>query len=111
MRGPAGAGARELVADVDHTSAEVDVCPAEREHLGEAHAGVDGGREQRPVADWAGGEQPPKLILGQYSLLTRTGGGAFVCFESAQRVLNEMAAPHGEAEDAAERNHDSAHCP
>jgi hypothetical protein len=109
--GPAGAGASELVADVDHGGGEVDVGPAEREYLGEAHAGVDGGCEQRPVADRAAGEQPAKLVLGEYSLPTRPGVRSLVRLESAQRVLDEMATPHGEAEDAPERDHDSAYRP
>jgi hypothetical protein len=83
VRGPAGAGAGELVADVDHGRREVNVRPAEREDFGEAHAGVDGGCQQRPVADRAGREQTAELVLGEDSLLTRPGVGSFVRFESA----------------------------
>ena len=42
-RRDAAAAARELVANVDDAGGEVDVVPAQPEHLGEAHARVRAG--------------------------------------------------------------------
>jgi hypothetical protein len=49
VRRHTAAATRELVTDVDDAGSEVDVVPAEPEHLGEAHAGVRAGEEQRPI--------------------------------------------------------------
>lgn len=53
----AAAAARELVAHANDAGGEVDVAPAQREHLGEAHAGVRAGEKKWPVSVRTGGEE------------------------------------------------------
>jgi hypothetical protein len=45
VRRHAAAAARKLVMHVNHAGGEVDVLPAQPEHLGEAHAHVGAGEE------------------------------------------------------------------
>jgi hypothetical protein len=61
VRWHAAAAARELVADVDDAGGEVDVVPAEPEHLGEPHARVRPGEEQRSIAARAGCKETSEL--------------------------------------------------
>jgi hypothetical protein len=50
-------GSRELGADADEAGFKVNLGPGEDEQLGEAHAGVERGRQQRPVTGEAGVEK------------------------------------------------------
>jgi hypothetical protein len=69
VRGDAAAAARKLVTDVDDAGGEVDVVPAEREHLGEAHARVHAGEEQRLIPPRARGEEACELCAGEDALV------------------------------------------
>jgi hypothetical protein len=57
VRRDAAAAACELVMNVDDAGGEVDVTPAEREHLGETHARERPREKQRPVSAGASGEK------------------------------------------------------
>ena len=103
-RRPAAPAARELVADVDHPSGEVDVIPAQAEHLGEPHARVGAGRKQRPVADGARREQASELGLTEHAQARRRGMRALIPLQTGERVRNDVATAEGEAENAAERS-------
>ena len=106
MRRDAAAAARELVADVDDAGGEVDVVPAEREHFGEAHAGVRPGEKQRLVSARAGGEKTSELGLGEDALIGAQRTRPLVPLKPMERMRRDIAAAEREGEDTAERTED-----
>ena len=99
----AAVGARELGAHVDHAGREVDVVPDEAEHLGDAQAGVEDGRDHQPVARRAGAEQPLDLGAAEHALAAALRPWALVVLEQFDRVGDYPAAAAREAQHALER--------
>ncbi len=64
VRRHAAAATRELVANVNDGGGEVDVVPAQPEHLGESHARVRPCDEQRPISPRTGREKSAEFCLG-----------------------------------------------
>jgi hypothetical protein len=102
----AAPAAGELVANVDDARCEVDVTPAEREQLRQAHAGEDRGGEERPVALRACRDQAHEFVVVQHPLRVRARMRPLVPLESLERMRPHEAAAVGVAEDAAERAED-----
>lgn len=75
----AAAAARELVTNVNDAAGEVDVVPAETEHLREAYTRVGAGDEQRPEAPRTSGEKPGELFLVRTRWSERSGCGRSSC--------------------------------
>ena len=67
---------RELGADADDAGFKVNLGPGEGEQFGEAHAGVESGRQQRSVAREAGAEKLCDLCLAEDAL--RAGSGPWL---------------------------------
>jgi hypothetical protein len=105
-RHPAGGGSevrpREVGADADEAGLGVNVGPGEGEQLGEAHAGVERGRQQRPVAGEAGAQELCDLCLAEDALGAGSGPRPLGLLQPSQGVVEDLSAPAGEAEDAAE---------
>ena len=99
----AAAAACELVAHVDDAGGEVDVAPAQGEHLGEAHAGVGAGEKERPVATRTGGEETDEFGAGEDTLLGAQRVRPLVALEPVEGVSVDVPAAKREGEDAAER--------
>lgn len=102
----AAAAARELVANADDSGVEVEVLPAQPEHLGEAHARVCPGEKQRPIAARAGREQPGELRRSEDALAGAERMRPLVALQPVERVSVDVAAPQREREHAAERRKD-----
>ena len=98
----AAAAARELVTNVNDAGGEVDVVPAETEHLREAHTCVDTGGEQWPIAPRRGREQSRELCLGEDALVGAERMRPLVALQPVERMRSDVAAPQGEREHAAE---------
>jgi len=96
----------ELMADVNDAGGEVNVVPAEAEHLGEPHACVGAGEEQRPVSSRASGEEPGELRLREDALVGAQGMRPLVALEPLEGMRGDVAAAQREREDAAERPED-----
>jgi hypothetical protein len=79
--GRAAVRARELGAHMDHTGREVDVVPHQAEHLGDAQAGVEDGRDHEPVAGRADPEQALDLGAAEHALAAALRPGALVVLE------------------------------
>jgi len=94
---------RELRAHVDEAGREVDVLPEEAEQLRDAHAAVDGGREQRPVAGQAGGQQPLDVVPAEHPLAAADGMRPLTGLELAHRIVDRPTVAEGEAQDAVQR--------
>jgi hypothetical protein len=99
----AAPSARELVADMNDAGGEVDFVPTQREHLGEAHAGVEAGCEERPVAAWTGGEEANELGTGESSLLGAQRTRPLVTLEPPKRVRADIPTTERIREDTTER--------
>jgi hypothetical protein len=106
VRRDAAAGARELMANVHDAGGEVDVIPAEREHLGEAHARERPREKQRPVSARASGEKSGEFWLGEDALIGSQWMRALVALEAVEGMRVDVAATKREREDAAERAED-----
>jgi hypothetical protein len=83
------ARARELVAvaDVDEPVVEVDVLPGEAEQFGEAHAGVEGRGDERPVGVQGVVEEFPDLVVAEHALFSFVGAGAFAFVQAPEGVV------------------------
>jgi hypothetical protein len=100
------AAARELVAHVNHAGGEVDVAPAQREHLREAHPGVCAGREQRPIPLRTCCEESSELCAGEDALVGAQRMRPFVALEPVERMRGDIAAAKREREHAAQGTED-----
>jgi hypothetical protein len=96
-------GARELRAHVDHAGREIDVVPDQAEHLRDAQAGVEDGRQHQPVARRAGREQALDLGAAEHALAAPLRPGALVVLEPLDRVGEDPAAAARKAQHALER--------
>ncbi len=106
MRRHAAAAARELMANMHNAGDEVDVLPAQSEHLGETHARVRAGQKQRPIAARARGEETGELRRGEDALVGAERVRPLVALEPVERVSGDVAAAKREREHAAERGED-----
>jgi hypothetical protein len=111
VRRHAAAATCELMADVDDAGGEVDVVPAEAEHLGEPHARVRAGEKQRPISPWTGGEESDEFFLREDALVGTKRMRSLIALEPVEGVGVDVAAAKREREDAAERTEDPLDCP
>ncbi len=107
VRRDAAAAARELVPNVDDASVEVDVVPAQSEYLGEPHARVRPGEEQRPIPVRTGGEESGELGLGEDALVGAQRMRPLVALEAVEGMRGDVAAAKREREHATERPKDA----
>jgi hypothetical protein len=78
--------ARELGAHVNHAGCEVEIVPDEAEHLGDAEAGVEDGRQHQPISGRAGREQALDLRAAEDALAAAPWPRALVVLEPFDRV-------------------------
>jgi len=107
VRRHAATATRELVANVNHASGEIDVVPAQPEHLREAHACIRPREKQRPIPAGAGGKETGEFCLGEHALVRAEWMRSLVALEPVEGVSADVAAAKRECEDAAERSEDS----
>jgi hypothetical protein len=106
MRRDAAAAACELVANVHDTGGEVDVLPAQPEHLRQAHARIGAGEKQRPIPARTSSKEPGELCACEDALVGAQRMRPLVPLEPVERVDVHIAAAEGEREHAAERGED-----
>jgi hypothetical protein len=94
------------MANTDDAGDEVDICPAQREHLGEAHARVRTGEKERPIPARAGDKKPCEFWAGEDALVGGKRMRPLVTLEPVEGVSVDVTAPQREGEDAAERGED-----
>jgi hypothetical protein len=102
----AAAAAPELVANVDDAGGEVDVVPAQPEHLGEPHACERPREKERPVPAGACGEKSGELCLGKDALIGSQRMRALVVLEPVEGMRIDVTATKRERVHAAERAKD-----
>jgi hypothetical protein len=107
VRWHAAAATCELVSDVNDAGGEVDVLPAQAQHLGEPHARVRARDEQRPIVTWTGGEESRELCAGEDALIGAQRVRSLVALEPVEGMSGDVAAAKREREYAAERAQDS----
>ena len=100
------AAARKLMADVDDAGREVDVRPAQPEHLGEAHPRVCPGEKQRPISARASGEETDELPRGEDALVRAKWVRPLVALEPVEGMGGDVTATERIREDTTERGED-----
>lgn len=107
----AAAAACELMADVNHAGGEVDVPPAQSEHLGETHTGVGAGEKERPVPARTGSKETGEFSPRQDPLAGGNRMWSLVTLQGGEGVPGDVPMPQCIAEDAAELAEDPLHRP
>ena len=107
VRRQAATATRELMTNVNDAGREIDVVPAQPEHLGEAHTRIRPREKQRLIPPRAGGEETGELCLGEDALVGAERMRSLVTLEPVEGVSADVAAAKREREDAAERAEDS----
>jgi hypothetical protein len=80
------------MTNVNHARGEIDILPAQPEHLGEPHTRVRAGEEQRPISLWTGGEESSELCLGEDALVGAQRMRPLVALKPLERMRGDVAA-------------------
>jgi hypothetical protein len=81
---------RELGADADEAGFKVNLGPGEGQQFGEAHAGIESGRQQRSVTREAGTEKVCDLCLAEDALRAGSGPWSLGLLQSSQGVVENV---------------------
>jgi hypothetical protein len=94
------------MTNVYDAGGEIDVVPAQPEHLGKAHARVRPSEKQRPIPARTGGEEASEIRRGKDALVGAERVRPLVTLKPVEGMRSDVAATKRKGEDAAERAED-----